>query len=116
MSLTEFRALPPPATCRRIAFDEVQVLPAEPPGAATLLIRGIAPCLNTQVSLMPLIYVRCPDYWAIEVIGCLPDGICLPAIKQYEVTRSLAGIIGSRGIEVLGASTTERIDLPGGCS
>jgi len=29
------------------------------------------------VSLVPLIYVKQPEYWGIEVIGTLPGGICL---------------------------------------
>lgn len=116
MSVTEFQSLPAAESCRLVTFDEVEVLPAEPPGAATLVVRGTVPCFNMQVKLMPRVYIRCPEYWAIEVIGCLPDGICVTAIKEYEVSRSLSGIIGSRGIEVVGADGSERVELSGGCT
>lgn len=116
MSIEQFQALPVAESCRLVTFKEVEVLPPEPPGAATLVVRGTVPCFNMQVTLVPRVYVRCPEYWAIEVIGCLPDGICVTAIKEYEVSRSLAGIIGSRGIEVIGANVTERVELSGGCT
>jgi hypothetical protein len=68
-----------------------------------------------EVSLVPLVYVRCPEYWGIEVIGCLRGGICLPAIGRYEVTIPLH-TIGSIGIEVIGANNREQIKVTGGCS
>lgn len=45
------------------------------------------------------------------MVGCLP-GIGLPAFAPYVVDLDLSGIIGTRGIEVIGASRSERIDVP----
>lgn len=85
-------------------------------GSYFLTVSGTKPCRNMKVTLSPRIYVRCPEYWGIEVVGHLPGGICLDAIGRYEETIELTGITGSRGIEVIGASRSETRDVPGGCS
>ena len=64
------------------------------------------------VRLSPLIYVRQPEYWGIEVLGSLP-GIALPATAPYTVVTSLSGILGTIGIEIIGASSTQKIDVLG---
>ena len=115
MSVKKFVALPPSESCRRIGFDKAYVKHVGPARIPTLFVEGEAPCFNMEVRLWPLIYIDCPEYWGIEVVGCLPGGICLTAIKPYHVSIPLAGIIGSRGIEVLGAHQSEKIDLEGGC-
>ena len=81
-----------------------------------LVVTGEAPCLNMTVQLQPLIYIRCPEYWGIEVVGTLPGAFCLTAVKPFKVTLKLTGTIGSKGIEVIGANKTEQFPLAGGCS
>lgn len=114
MSLEEFHGGEPAQSFRRIGFDSCEVVPIFP-GGHLLIVRGEAPCLNMKVSLVPMIYITCPEYWGIEVVGTLPGNICLTAIKPYVLTIPLAGITGYRGIEVLGARRGERIDVEGGC-
>jgi len=82
-----------------------------PPGPPNLVVAGQKPFANMSVSLNPLRYAQAPEYWGIEVVGCLPP-IGQPAIVPYTVELSLAGIGGTKGIEVIGASHTERILLP----
>jgi hypothetical protein len=101
---------------RLLDFDSVTVTPGIINGTFFLTVTGSKPCLNMRVELSPLIYIRCPEYWGIEVVGHLPHGLCLPAMGRYEETIELTGITGSRGIEVIGASGTERRDVTGGCS
>ncbi len=101
---------------RIISFDDAQVVPGILNGTFFLSVSGQAPCLNMTVSLMPLIYVRCPEYWEIEVVGALPSGFCLEAVRPYVVTIALTGITGSKGIEVLGSNDRRRFDVSGGCS
>ncbi|HEX9668718.1 MAG TPA: hypothetical protein VGC93_04460, partial [Thermoanaerobaculia bacterium] len=79
------------------------------------IVRGTKPCINMEVFLSPRIYTHCPDYWGIEVVGCLPTGICLTAIGKYDVTISLTGITGSAGIEVVGATRSQQFRVTGGC-
>jgi hypothetical protein len=104
------------SSSRIIDYDGAEVVPGIVPDTWFLVIRGEAPCLNMEVSLAPLIYVTCPEYWGIEVVGTLAGGFCLDAIKPYVVTIPLSGITGSRGIEVIGTNRSETFDVSGGCS
>jgi hypothetical protein len=63
------------------------------------------------VELSPLVFVRRPEYWEIEVLGRLP-GIGLPALAPYTVSLRLAGVTGTKGIEVVGATRRARFDVP----
>lgn len=112
MSVEQFLSGKPVESCRRVSFESHVILESEPP---MLVVRGEAPCANMEVSLQPLVYVRCPEYWGIEVVGCLPGGVCATATKPYQVSISLAGIIGSQGIEIIGSNRTEQVELPKGC-
>ncbi|HYY96580.1 MAG TPA: hypothetical protein VE713_18895, partial [Pyrinomonadaceae bacterium] len=76
-----------------------------------LVVSGTKPYLNMEVHLSPLIYIRRPEYWGIEVIGTLP-GIGLPATAPYHVFISLEGITGTKGVEVIGASKRKKINVP----
>jgi hypothetical protein len=115
MSLEDFAAGEAAQSYKRIAFDSCEVV-ANFPGGYILIVRGEAPCLNMEVSLSPLVYIDCPEYWGIEVIGSLRGNVCLTAMKPYVLTLALTGITGSRGIEVLGARRGEKIDVEGGCN
>ena len=101
---------------RVIAFNDAQVSPGIVNDTWFLTVSGEAPCLNMTVSLVPRIYVKCPEYWAIEVVGTLPGGFCLTAMRPYLQFIPLTGIIGSKGIEVVGANGSKTFDLTGGCT
>jgi hypothetical protein len=106
-----FRASPPPSSSRLIDFEEAKVLSFQNfPSKLALRVRGTKPYANMQVDLVPVVYVRQPEYWMIEVVGSL-RGIGIPALAPYEVFISLSGITGTRGIEVVGATRSEQIDL-----
>jgi hypothetical protein len=82
-----------------------------PPPPPMLVVSGQKPWANMEVTLNPRRYVQQPEYWEIEVIGTMP-AIGLPAIAPYVVELDLTGLLGTKGVEVIGASHTERIDLP----
>jgi hypothetical protein len=88
---------------RRINFKSAQVRPGFVNNTFFLVVSGTKPCINMQVHLSPLIYIRRPEYWGIEVIGTLL-GPCLTATAPYHVFIPLNGIIGTKGIEVIGAT------------
>lgn len=96
---------------RRINFDRAEVRPGFVPKTYFLIVAGTKPYLNMQVHLSPLIYIRKPEYWGIEVIGTLP-GIGLPATAPYHVSIPLDGITGTKGIEVIGATKRKKINVP----
>ncbi|MET9400426.1 hypothetical protein [Kitasatospora sp. NPDC002965] len=103
--------LPTPESVRIIDFDEAKAVPGIVPGTFILVVNGVMPYVNMTVRLSPLVYIERPEYWGIEVIGSLP-GIGLPATTPYTVSLPLDGILGTRGIEVIGANRTEQIAVP----
>lgn len=105
----------PASSSRIIAYDHAEVVPGIIPDSFFLIVSGEAPCLNMTVALVPLIYVRCPDYWGIEVVGSLEGGFCLTAMKPFHLSIPLAGITGSKGIELIGANKSETFPVSGGC-
>jgi hypothetical protein len=106
--------LPAPTSTRLIDFEDVSIrtLRSFPP-QHVLVVSGTKPYMNMEVTLEPLTYIRQPEYWGIEVVGRLPGGIGLPALAPYQVSIPLAGITGTKGIEVIGASRREQRELPG---
>ena len=115
MAKFDLASQPAPQSCRLIAFDDADVRPGFVPRTWFLTVTGEAPCANMEVRLVPLIYVQCPEYWGIEVVGCLPSGVCLRQVVPYRVTIPLNGIIGSRGIEVIGSNKRQEIEVADGC-
>jgi hypothetical protein len=94
-----------------IDFKTAKVVGGFVTGTYFLIVSGTKPYLNMEVRLTPLIYIRQPEYWGIEVIGILP-GIGLPTTAPYHVHISLAGITGTKGIEVIGARKRKKINVP----
>ncbi|GAA2826505.1 hypothetical protein [Nonomuraea rubra] len=106
-----FAELPAPSSVRLIDFEEARVVPGIVPRSFILIVSGTKPYLNMSVSLSPLVYIQQPEYWGIEVIGSLP-GIGLPATAPYTVSLPLDGILGTKGIEVIGAGNRKTFDVP----
>jgi hypothetical protein len=107
----EFDQLPASSSVRLVDFDEAKVVPGVVPNTFILVVNGTKPYLNMTVELSPLVYVRQPEYWGIEVVGKL-RGIGLPATAPYTVSLPLDGIVGTKGIEVIGANDRRSIDVP----
>jgi hypothetical protein len=108
-----YEALPKAGSYRLVDFEwaEVVTLRSFPP-QFLLRVGGTKPYANMRVDLSPLVYIRQPEYWGIEVVGCLRGGILLPAEVPYEVSLPLSGITGTRGVEVIGATRSEQIEVP----
>ena len=109
--IKDYQSLPQSEACRLIDFEEVDVVTLEIfPPQHVLIVSGTKPYLNMEVSLRPRTYIQQPEYWGIEVVGCLP-GFGLPALAPYTVSIRLAGFMGTKGIEVIGATRSEKIEL-----
>jgi hypothetical protein len=104
--------LPPAQTHRRIDFEkaEVRVFESFPP-QRVLVVSGVKPYMNMAVELVPVVYIRQPEYWEIEVVGSL-RGVGLPAEAPYTVSLNLAASTGSKGIVVMGATRLQRFNVP----
>lgn len=109
-SLRQFQALPKPESSRLIDFEEAEIRPGIVSGTYILIVKGTTPYLNMTVNLVPLVYVRQPEYWGIEVIGSL-SGIGLPATAPYTASIPIEGIRGTEGIEVIGATLSKQISF-----
>ena len=111
MKTADYLKSPTPTSVRLINFTRAEVHPGFVPNTWILVVSGTKPYVNMTVRLSPLVYIRRPEFWEIEVIGSLP-GMGLPATAPYTVSLPLDGIIGTKGIEVVGASKRKRIPVP----
>jgi len=109
--LERFDNLERARACAVIDFEEAHLVGGFA-GGWYVYAEGTKPWITMKVMLVPLVYVDQPEYWEIEVVGCL-SGIGLPALAPYTTDLlDLNGIIGTRGVEIVGANGTERIDIP----
>ena len=111
MKTAVFLKAPTASSVRLINFTRAEVRPGFVPNTWILIVFGTKPYLNMTVELSPLVYIRRPEYWGIEVVGSLP-GIGLPTTAPYTVALPLDGILGTKGIEVIGASRKQKINVP----
>jgi heat shock protein HslJ len=104
---------PPPQPCSTVDFEKATVEAVD--GGNRLTVSGSVPSSNIKVTLEPLVYIQQPEFWGIEVIGCTVGDIGLPVVTPYTATFDFQGSLGTCGIEVIGASRTQKFDLAG-CS
>lgn len=100
-----------PLPAQLISFDKAVVRPGFVPKTYFLIVTGKKPYANMQVHLDPLIYVAKPEYWGIRVVGTML-GVGIPVMTPYFVTIPLSGIIGKKGIEVIGSNKKLKIKVP----
>ena len=111
MHLKAFESLPHASTCRLIDFEKADVVPGFDPNTFFLIVAGTKPWVTMKVDLHPLIYVTRPDYWGIEVVGG-QDGNGLPQVAPYHLALDITHLLGTKGIEVIGASRKKRFNVP----
>ena len=109
---SRFQELPSPLSCRVLEFESAEVLTDTPLGYWALFVHGEKPYDAMWVTLQPFTYIKQPEYWGIEIVGCLPSGPITDMTGTYVAILPLAGVMGSKGIEVIGANGTKKIDLP----
>jgi hypothetical protein len=101
---------------RLIDFERVDVIsPMIYPPRPRLVVSGLLPTPGTEVSLVPLTYVSQPQYWGIQVVGTIGE-LGAPSAPAdgpvpYRVELDLAGITGTEGVEVIGASGTQKVPV-----
>ncbi len=109
--MNKFEELPKAEAYRRIDFEKADLHPGIVPRTFILVVSGTKPYANMEVGLKPLVYIKRPEYWGIEVVGSLP-GVGLPTLAPYTVSIPLDSITGTKGIEVIGATRSEKKDVP----
>jgi hypothetical protein len=108
--IAPFYALPQPASCRLIDFDEATVLPGTILRTYFLIVKGTKPWVTMDVGLHPLPYGDRPDYAPIEVVG-IQNGLGLPHPGPYGAAVDITHFIGNRGVEVIGATMRKKIEI-----
>jgi hypothetical protein len=104
--------VPDPSSCKPIDFTRAFVRTVDtPPWDRYLVVSGFKPSSSTEVVLSPVTYIRQPEYWEIDVLGCVRT-IGMPVLTPYTATLRLGGTVGTKGIEVVGANHSLRIDIP----
>jgi len=96
-------------TCGLLDYDGYQVNEGIVPGTWFLTVTGKLSTISMSVTLRPLIYVDQPEYWGIEVTGCLPP-IVLPMTGRFIETIPVTNYMGKKGIEVIGATKSDKWD------
>ena len=102
-----FASLPYARSCRRVDFDLVELRDSPRHGGALLLVSGVKPWADLDVSLEPLAYAEPPEFWVIEVVGRL-TGSGLQGLVDFSTALRLGSMRGYKGVEIVGATKSER--------
>ncbi|MEI9850880.1 MAG: hypothetical protein WDN24_08505 [Sphingomonas sp.] len=97
---------------RLIAYEKAEVVSDPGTGSYYLWVSGKAPCLNMSVSLEPRIYIDCPEYWGIEVVGDAAQRRLPAGAASFNEVLFLYGVIGHKGIEVIGSTRSRNSTFP----
>ena len=98
--------------CYPIDFNGIDIEWYAGRGVYQLTITGVKPYMNMDVSLSHEAYNGRPAYWRTVVIGCVKNGLLMPLASPYYITMNLDQFVGSRGVEIVGASRKVRRDIP----
>lgn len=90
-------------TCRLIEFTDARIDEVSVDFHPYLVVSGLKAYANMRVELNPHVYVEGPEYWAIEVVGCITK-YALPAVTPFEVMLPLDWPAGTKGIRIVGAN------------
>jgi hypothetical protein len=65
-----------------------------------LFLAGKKPHANTWVEIKPVVYVKQPEYWRIDVMECHSGDILLPTVMPYLFDQEITSTMGTKGIEL----------------
>jgi hypothetical protein len=98
--------------CRPIDFSGVDVQWYAGRGVYQLTVTGVKPFTNMEVSLSHETYQGRPAYWRTVVVGCVKNGLLMPIAAPYYITMNLDRFVGTKGVEIVGASRAVRRAVP----
>jgi hypothetical protein len=99
-------------SCEPLDFDSIDIEWYDGRGLYVLTVRGTKPYTNMEVSLSHKGYSSRPAYWQTVVVGCVKNFLVLPIASPYHVTMPLDRFVGSKGVEIIGASGSARREVP----
>jgi len=103
-----------------IDFERAEVIsPMIYPPQPRLVVAGVKPNPEVEVTLVPLTYVSQPPYYGIQVVATTStaDG---PHVSQpianvpFVAELDLEGYTGSEGVEVIGETKTKQLTMSSG--
>jgi hypothetical protein len=98
--------------CYPIDFNGIDIEWYAGRGVYQLTVAGMKPYTNMEVSLSHEAYNGRPTYWRTLVVGCVKNGLVMPIAAPYYITMNLDQFVGTRGVEIVGASRKVRRDVP----
>lgn len=105
--------MPLAESCRLLPVDCASLRPGFVNDTYFLLVSGIKPYAAMTAKLLPRIYTRKPDWWEVEVVGCLESGIVADVTGPYSEQKEI-WFWGNKGIEVIGRDFKQRFERPTG--
>jgi heat shock protein HslJ len=106
---------PRPGACRPIDFTNAEVVLVSPPSTParySLTVAGMLPDTRHAARLQPVEYIQQPEFWLIQVLSCEVADVGAPVNTLFKISLDLTGHLGTRGIEVNGATRHQRIEVP----
>lgn len=94
-------------------FRKAVVSPGEQPGTLVLTVTGDKPrnaLRGAAVKLKPLTYDSQPEYWKIEVLWDTANAN-IPIVTPFTVSLAVDQFRGTKGIEVVGQSRSQKISI-----
>ena len=98
--------------CEPIDFNSVDINWYRGRGIYQLTVSGIKPYTNMEVSLSRQAYSSKPPYWRSVVVGCVKNFLVMPVPTPYYITVPLTEFVGTKGVEIVGASRSMRRNVP----
>ena len=98
--------------CYPIDFTGIDIEWYAGRGVYQLTVTGVKPYTNMEVSLSHEAYNGRPAYWRTLVVGCVKNGLVMPLASPYYITMNLDKFVGSKGVEIVGASRSVRRAVP----
>jgi len=98
-------------------FTKADVIsPRIEPPRPVLVVAGVKPNPVMKVVLAPLAYAKVPAFWQIQVVGLHPgkgEPTQLPADTptEFRVEIDLDGVTGTIGVDVIGATHNQKIQV-----
>lgn len=91
-------------------FDSAEVVPGAAAGTFELVVRGYSGVCE-ELSLQPLVYIQQPEYWGYQLISHATAEVCTRQAVRFEV-RAALNSVGTKGVEVIGATKTQALAVP----
>lgn len=104
--------LPISSSVRLVPVTEVKLRDGFANDTYFLMAWGEKPYKAMEVEIVPMIYVRRPEWWQVDIVGSLKGDRETSAVTgEYFVSREI-WFWGTKGIEVRGKDFIHRIDKP----